>query len=116
MKVIDCSMFPVSAERIASYLKMFILSIIDRELKNKSKTKNSRSLKALIDLFGLKNIHKAIDSIYGLGGSIYVPTKGKLGTILRYLEFGGEGIGQTKIISEAVSTLNKKIGGDIHVF
>ena len=114
MKVIDCSRFPVRAERIAVYLKMFILSIIDRELK--SNTRNSKSLKSLIDLFGIKNIHKAVDTITGSNGSIYVPTKGKYGLIIRYLEYGGEGIGQTKIISEAVNTLNKKIGGDIHVF
>lgn len=114
MKVIDCSGFPVSAEKIATYLKMFILSIIDRELK--SNTRNSKSLKSLINIYGIKNIHKAIDTIEGRKNSIYVPTKGKYGLIIRYLEYGGEGIGQTKIISEAVTILNKKIGGDIHVF
>lgn len=114
MKVIDCSGFPVPANKIANYLKLFILSIIDRELKGN--TKRTKSLNSLIDLYSIKNIHKAIDSIYGSNGMIYVPTKGKYGLVLRYLEYGGEGIGQTKIISEAVSTLNKKIGGDIHVF
>ena len=114
MKVIDCSRFPVPADKIANYLKMFILSIIDKELR--SDTKRSSSLKSLVNLFSIKKIHEAIDSIYGSNGMIYVPTKGKYGLVLRYLEYGGEGIGQTKIISEAVNTLNKKIGGDIHVF
>ena len=114
MKVIDCSGFPVSADKIATYLKMFILSIIDRELE--SNTRNSRNLKSLIDLFGIKNIHRAINTITGRGSSVYIPTKDKNGLIIRYLEYVGEGIGQTKIISEAVNILNKKIGGDIHVF
>ena len=114
MKVIDCSGYPVSADKIATYLKMFILSIIDRELENN--TRNSRNLKSLIDLFGIKSIHKSINTIVGKSNSIYIPTKGKYGLIIRYLEYGGEGIGQTKIISEAVNILNKKIGGDIHVF
>lgn len=114
MKVIDCSMIPVPANKIASYLKMMILSIMDRNLKENNK--NAKSLKALVNMFGLRDIHRAIDCISGKGTSIYVPTKSKSGLILRYLEYGGEGIGQTKIISEAVNILNKKIGGDIHVF
>lgn len=114
MKVISCVDIPIKTERLAEYLKMLILDLLDDGLKHKSNLQSS--LETLIALFGLKDIHKAINSIYGKRGSLYIPTKGKSGMILRYLEYGGEGIRQTKIISTAVKQLNSKIGGNLHVF
>ena len=77
---------------------------------------NQRDLESIRKIYNDDDIEHAINSLYIIGKSIYAPTSGKDGIILRYLEYGGYGIKTKKILSRASRLISRKVNGDDYVF
>ena len=68
-------------------------------------------LSNIISSYNEKQIYAAIDSIYLSGNSIYCPTNGQYGQILRALEYGTGKNKSYHIISQATRNLFKEVKG-----
>lgn len=89
----------------------FLIGYIKKLLKV-----NQKDLESIKKLYSEEEIEHAINSLYVIGKSVYAPTSGKDGVILRYLEYGGYGIKTKKILSRASRLISRKVNGDEYVF
>ena len=71
-----------------------------------------KDYEALISLYDEEVIYEAIDSIYAQDKLIIAPTAGIYGKILRYLEYGGQGVEQKKLLSKASRNIIRKVSED----
>ena len=67
-------------------------------------------LKEIINQYTEEKIYKAIDTIYISNGTIFCPTNGFYGQILRALEYGTGKNKSYHIISQAVNSIKKEVG------
>ena len=110
MKVLVCNDCPISAKVVKT---IYIGTIKNMLLKHH--LKRDLATIQLFDTFSQELVFEALDRAYVVQNRIYIPTQGEYGKILRYLEYGGQGVRATKLLSIVARTLNKKIGGDINV-
>ena len=88
-----------------------IVSIIEYYFNQREK-----DYEQLMRLYSKEEIFDAISSIFVSGKAVYAPTDGKNGKILRYLEYGGNGVKSYKLLSKASRIISRKVNGDEYVF
>lgn len=96
MILLDCTNF--SKSPIA--LKMIYINILNNIILTK---KQNKSLEAshILDIFSIKEILEALDFIIiDKNRNLKIQENTKASKILRYLEFGGEGVRPNHILSE----------------
>lgn len=93
------------------YLVAQLVSVIEYYFSQREK-----DYKQLLRLYSKEEIFDAISSIFISGKAVYAPTDGKNGKILRYLEYGGNGVKSYKLLSKASRIISRKVNGDDYVF
>ena len=91
--------------------KNLYLNLIKNEIKKTFRV-YKKLLKSLIDLYEEDTIYNAIDSIYLIGNSIYCPTDGLNGKILRTLEYGASHIKSYHILSYSTKKVLKEVNNN----
>jgi hypothetical protein len=90
--------------------RLWYLKIIKYEIK-KSVDTYSQLLKGILSIFSKDQINEAIDSIYLIGTSIFCPTSGLNGQILRALEYGTNNNKSYHLISYSTRKVLKEVKG-----
>ena len=93
----------------------FILEQLQKIIKAKYIVYKNK-INKLLSAYNEEDIELSIKSIYIVNRTLYIPSSGKAGIILRYLEYGGAGIPSYKIISTSARQISRKLVGDSYVF
>ena len=91
-----------------SHFRNMYINLIKSEIRKQVKT-YSRNIQNIINAYSLKLIDQAIDSIYLVGNSIFCPTSGLNGQILRSLEYGTNNTKAYHIITHATKSIIKEV-------
>lgn len=94
--------------------RQLYLKLIKYEIRKTIKAYSSL-LKGIMSVFNEEQIEEAIDSINIVGKSIFCPTNGLNGQILRALEYGTNNNKSCHIISFSVKKVLKEVKGYEHV-
>jgi hypothetical protein len=110
MKILNSSDFCLDRYRLKSILSQSIYYNLLLLLKDKS-----LGLTQMLDRYSLYEIKNALRDIkIDDKGIIYIPERTKSDYIIRYLEFGGDGVRPTHLISSVTNNLIKHYSkGDI---
>ena len=104
MKLIKCDDVNVHP----MVLRNLIVTSLLRNLASMDLNYN-KCIKDLESVFSLDDIRDAIKSIYYDGFYINTP-EGQGSVILRYLEFGGENVKASNLISSTIKEIKKELG------
>ena len=86
--------------KINSRIKSIPLMLFKQELlKNIHKYQDSKSMKAILDVYSLSDIEQAVDSVYLAGDYICIPDGGRNNLILRLLQYGGAEVKALNLIT-----------------
>ena len=86
--------------KINSRIKSLPLMLFKQEMMNNvNKYQNTKSMKAILDVYSLSDIEQAIDSVYVAGDYICIPDGSRSNLILRLLQYGGAGVKALNIIT-----------------
>ena len=80
----------------------------------KAEYEGSLPIMQLLGEFSENDIMNAIKSIYYNGEFISVPETGGDSLIIRYLEFGGENVKASNIVSQSVEELKRSLGVNVY--
>ena len=110
MKLLNSSDFCIDRYRLRSILSQSLYYNLLLLYKDKS-----LGLTQLLNRYSLYDIRKALQDIkIDNDGIIYVPERTKSDYILRYLEFGGDGVRPTFLVSSVTKKIIKNYSkGDI---
>lgn len=90
-------------------MKKFFINILNKEYQKEKYGESIQSLQ-INQMFTDDEVYDAIHSIYIKGDRLEIPERGKNSDIMRYLEFGGEGVRPMHLISRSLKQL-RIIGG-----
>lgn len=103
MRLLNLNKYMTGFRSVKEIYKHLVLMEIE-----KLKASNDLSLKQFFNLYTEEDLRKALDSIqYDGKGFMLVQEHTKNNLILRYLEFGGESVKPTHILSKAKLALDK---------
>lgn len=94
-------------------LKNLFINILIANFK-KAEYNGNLSVLQLLKEFDEDDIISAIKSIYYNGEFISVPESGGDSLIIRYLEFGGENVKASNLVSQSVMELKNSLGVNVY--
>ena len=102
MILIRCNKFLQGANSIREYY----IKMCEYQLAKLQKD-NSLGLLQLLDKYDLEDIKRAFRFIYVNGSCLSIPERTEASRILRYLEFGGEDVRPTHLLSTVSNKIKK---------
>lgn len=103
MILMNCHKYKVEPSTLREiYIKCCNMCLLDLQVRE------SLGLKQLLKLYDISDIKRAFNSIsIDNFGHLYIPEQSYQNTLLRYLEFGGQGVRPTHLLSNAKDKLIK---------
>lgn len=98
-----------------SNLRNMYLNLVKSEIRRLLKV-YSKNIKNITAMYSSNLIEQAIDGIYLVGNSIFCPTSGLNGQILRSLEYGTNSTKAYHIITQATKSIFKEVDIDEYGF
>lgn len=100
----------------ARQLRQLTINLLNYNIRKLEKD-NSLGLKQLKNIYSISDIINTFNTIsIDSNGNILIPENNSSNHILRYLEYGGEGVRATHLLSSVKRDLFNIFGGETNVF